>query len=283
LGTDKRERQKEGRRIRLAEAAHDQRRQDRRRRLILFVAVAVVVGGLLVAYSLLSDDNGDEVATDTTDLPTTTAAPTNVPPAPGPGEALTGETPCPQPDGSSARTTSFEAAPPMCIDPARRSTAVFTTNLGEIRVELDTASTPETANNFATLARYHYYDGTAIFRTDQSIEIVQGGAPNTNDTSDPGPGYTIADEGEGFTYQPGQLVMARTPEPDSAGAQFFFVAGPAASSLDADGSYVVFGNVVAGQEIVDQILASHVEDPTTGLGGAPAEPVVIESVTIEES
>ena len=80
-------------------------------------------------------------------------------------------------------------------------------------------------NNFVVLARYHYYDGSAVFRADRSIEILQGGAPTTNTASDPGPGYTIADECGPFTYVAGQLVMARTAQPDSAGAQFFFTAG----------------------------------------------------------
>ena len=39
-----------------------------------------------------------------------------------------------------------------------------------------------------------------MFRTDTSIDIIQGGSPHTQDTSDPGPGYTIKDEGTGFKY-----------------------------------------------------------------------------------
>ena len=54
-----------------------------------------------------------------------------------------------------------------------------------------------TANNFIFLAGYHYYDGT-VFRTDTSIDIIQGGSPHTQGASDPGPGYTIKDEGSGL-------------------------------------------------------------------------------------
>lgn len=288
MGTDKRQRQKEGRRARLEAAAEAQQRQVRKRRLAFFGVLALVVAVLVGAYVVLSDDGDDEVATDDTTsstlAPSTTAAGTaGVPPAPGPGETISGETPCPEADGSSPRTTSFEQAPPMCLDPGASYTATFTTNLGDVVVELDTEKTPETANNFAVLANYHYYDDTAIFRTDPSIEIIQGGAPTTNSASDPGPGYTIEDEGTGFTYEEGQLVMARTEQPNSAGAQFFFVAGPAAKSLEAQGTYVVFGQVVEGLDIVKQILASHVADPTNPLGGAPGEPVIIEKVTIEET
>jgi cyclophilin family peptidyl-prolyl cis-trans isomerase len=284
VGTDKRERQKEGRRARLEAAAAAQQQQIRKRRFITLAVAVVVIGALVGAYLLLSDDDGDSVATDTTatSTPTTTASDA-VPPPPGPGETITGETPCPATDGSSPRTTSFEQAPPMCLEEGKQYTATFTTNLGDIKVQLDTENTPATANNFAVLANYHYYDDTAIFRTDPSIEIIQGGSPTTNAADDPGPGYTIEDEGSDFTYQEGQLVMARKPTPNSAGAQFFFVAGPAASSLDADGTYVVFGNVTEGLDLVKQILASHEADPANPLGGAPAEPVVIEQVTIEET
>lgn len=224
------------------------------------------------------------------------AGPAQVPP-PGPGASLTGETPCPPADGSAERTTSFEQAPPMCIDPDKSYTATFVTNKGDVTYQLDTERMPETVNNFVTLARYGYYDDTAIFRTDQSIDILQGGAPTTNDPGDPGPGYTIPDEGGEFdfspdagqngsgpfTYEPGQLVMARSAGPDSSGAQYFMTAGPNVSNLDAYGTYLVFGDVVEGQDVVESILELHVEDPSSGLGGGPSEPVVVERVVIEET
>src|SRR5262249_18602026 len=148
------------------------------------------------------------------------------------GAKITGATPCPKADGSSARTTSFAQAPPMCIDPKKNYTAVFDTNQGTIEVALDTKTTPATANNFARLSDYHFYAGAARCRTDPSIDIIQGGAPGTQSASDPGPGYTIKDEGSPpRQYKAGDLVMARTGQPNSAGAQFFFAAGPKVSAL----------------------------------------------------
>jgi cyclophilin family peptidyl-prolyl cis-trans isomerase len=282
VGTEKRERQKEGRRARLEEAAAAQQKDARKRRFVFLAVAVVVIGGLIGAYALLSDDSGDSVATETT----TTVAESAVPPPPGPGDTISGETPCPAGDGSSPRTTSFENAPPLCLDPARQYTATFTTDQGDIKVALDTTTTPDTANNFAVLSNYHYYDDTAIFRTSPSLGIIQGGAPITNGGDDPGPGYTIDDEGSGYTYQPGQLVMARTQQPNSAGAQYFFVADAAASSLDAQGTYVVFGQVTEGLEIVQQILASGQPDPDTAADGTPdgtpVPPAIVTKVTIEE-
>ena len=98
--------------------------------------------------------------------------------------------------------------------------------------------------------------------------------------TDPGPGYTIPDEGEGFTYVPGQLVMARSQAPNSASAQFFFTAGPNASALDEAGTYVVFGNVIEGLDIVESILAS--STGSGSLGGQPDPTVIVTSVQIEE-
>ena len=171
-----------------------------------------------------------------------------------------------------------------CLDPGATYSAVFDTSEGEVRVELDTTGTPGTVNNFVNLARNGYYDGTTLFRTDTSIGIIQGGSPHTNDPSDPGPGYNIPDEGSGYTYAPGQLVMARSAGPDSGSAQFFFVAGPDASLLDSQGTYVVFGTTDAeGLDVLESILDLNVDDPASGLGGAPSRTVSIDEVTIEES
>lgn len=214
----------------------------------------------------------------------------SVPPPPD-GESISGETPCPAEDGSSSRTTFFDRAPPMCIDPSKTYTATFVTNFGDVVVELDTVATPETVNNFVVLARYGYYDDTALFRTAPSIAIIQGGAPHTNSPSDQGPGYTIADEADGFSYTVGDLAMARTAAPDSASAQFFFSAGPETANLDGEpgnpdgsgrGTYVTFGRTVEGLEVLQEILSLHVDDPALS-GGGPGQQVIVETVEISES
>lgn len=206
-----------------------------------------------------------------------------VPPAPAEGATITGDTPCPAADGSSPRTTKFEKAPPMCIDPAKSYVATFDTSAGTMKIRLDASGMPGTANNFVVLSRYHYYDGTAIFRSDPSIEILQGGSPHTNSPSDSGPGYTIPDEGGPFTYKPGQLVMARTQAPNSSGAQYFLTTGPKVSALDSQGTYLLFGVFIEGLDVAQAIMATHLADPTSQLGGAPNPPVIVNSVTIEES
>ena len=204
---------------------------------------------------------------------------------PGPAPTTTfGSGACPPADGSGPTVLYFDGPHPMCLDPTKHYTAVFDTTAGEMRIALDMVNTPVTANNFAVLARHHYYDDTLLFRTDPSIGIIQGGAPHTNSPSDPGPGYTIPDEGSGFTYEPGQLVMARTAAPDSASAQFFIAVNENTARLNSQGTYVVFGQMDdASLAVAEAILASHVDQPDNPLGGGPEPPVFVNSVTIEES
>lgn len=284
MGSSKRERQKAGRQARIEEDHRLDRRAALRKRT--FTIVGIVVAVLAVAFLLSLRGGDDESASSSSDTSTVTTIDdgSGAPPPPGPGAEVTGETPCPPADGSAERTTSFENPPPDCLEAGVDYSAVFDTTEGEIRVDLDETAMPETVNNFMTLARYGYYDDTAIFRTDTTIDIVQGGAPTTNDAADPGPGYSIGDEADGFTYEAGQLVMARTAEPDSSGAQFFFVGGPNASGLDAQGTFLVFGEAdEAGLGVVQTILELNEEDPTSQLGGAPSRPVIVNSVTIEEN
>ncbi|MEY3266397.1 MAG: hypothetical protein RJA15_843, partial [Actinomycetota bacterium] len=80
------------------------------------------------------------------------------------------------------------------------------TSEGTVVVALDMKNTPNTVNNFVTLSRYKYYDTSYIFRTDVSLDIIQGGGATNSDS----PGYTIKDEGTGFAYKAGDLVMARS-------------------------------------------------------------------------
>ncbi len=285
MGTEKRQRQKQGRQERLAEQETIVRRDQRRRRFVTAVVVSVVAFAVLVLISQLGtnkDETAEQAAPSTSNTTESNDSTTTAPTQPAAFEYGSGE--CPPTDGSAPRTLTFDQPPPKCIDPTKSYTAVFKTSVGEIRVDLDTEMTPGTTNNFIVLARYHYYDGTRIHRTDPSIDIIQGGSPQTEDASDPGPGYTITDEGTtDRRYQAGDLVMARSQGPNSAGAQFFFVAGPAASALDTQGTYVTFGQVTEGLDVVRQVLAMHKADPNSRLGGAPDPPVTIESVEILEN
>ncbi len=290
MASNKRQRKKSNQAARRAALEAARKRQQRKRQVFNvggLVLGVLVLGLLLVAIAGRGGDgDGDEAASSTTAAPNTPATLASLPPVP-PGRTITGDTPCPKPTGEE-RASSFEKAPPMCIDPAKAYRAVLTTSAGVVKVNLDTQRTPITANNFVVLARYGYYNGSSFPRTDTSIDIIQGGSPGTQTISDPGPGYDLPDEGAPFTYTEGDLTMARAQA--SSGAQFFFSAGPKTAALDNQGPYITFGKVFEGLDILKEVLASHVECPESGgrsagsscLGGAPQPPVAVQTVTIEE-
>ena len=257
---------------------------------------AVVVAAAIAVIGYLQRDDSEPAATPEPVAEDIAADLTEDDPVPDPEvvEPDSGSaTGCPAADGSSPRTIDFDGPQPVCIDPEAGYVAVFDTSEGEMRFELTASDTPLTVNNFVTLARWGYYDGTRLFRTDPSIDIIQGGSPHTDSASDPGPGYTIPDEPafeedpDGrltgpYRYQPGQLVMARSAGRDAAGAQFFLTTGPNAARLDSQGVYVVFGNTDdAGLVVAQSIIALH--EPGGSLGGGPSRDVTVHSVTIEET
>ncbi|MCB0977926.1 MAG: peptidylprolyl isomerase [Acidimicrobiales bacterium] len=270
MGTEKRERQKANRAAKLAAeeaaAARKKRITFIRNVVILIVFIALV----LVLFSGCSSDDG--------------AAASDAAPVAADGF---GTTPCPPENGSNEAKTSFEDSFRKCIDPSKTYTAVITTTLGKVTVELDAEGHPITTNNFVSLARSGYYDGTVLFRTEAMSGIIQGGSPHTQDNSDPGPGYLIPDEGPLATaadYGPGTLAMARTPAPNSAGGQFFFLAGEGARFLGdpsqpGAGTYRVFGRTTVGLDVLQQIAALDSGDGA----GTPTKVVKIESVKITEA
>ncbi len=270
MGTDKRARQKANRdRARQDRIRKQKLNKFRKRGLLLGVGIPAIIAVLFGISNYVMKDSPSDTAvavSSTTPQPIETV----------PGRQITGKTPCPKTDGTEKRATIFEQAPSMCIDPAKSYTATFNTSEGVIEVALDTQKTPATVNNFVTLSRYGYYDTSFIFRTDPSLDIIQGGGSNNTD----GPGYTIKDEGTGFKYAEGDLVMARSSGADSGGGQFFFVTGPKASVLDSQGTYVTFGKITKGLDVVNAILA--LNSGEGALGGAPSKPVKIDTVVITE-
>lgn len=272
MGTAKRERQKANRQLRLEQIAKETRRSKQKKRLITIgIAVPVVVAALWGIVLLTTGDDDDTTAPVTTEAPDATDVPDTTE---APGEFVYGSGECAPEEKPAEPVREFTDAPQLCIDTAKTYTATFETNKGTIVVELADDTVPGTVNNFVTLARYGYYDGTPIFRADPSIDIIQGGGEDNTSS----PGYTIPDEANGFTYSEGDLSMARTVEPDSAGAQWFFVGGPKASALDAQGTYVTFGRVTEGLDVVKAILALAGSD-----GQTPTEDVTISTVEITES
>lgn len=277
MANEKRARQRAARESGTTQEARRQAAQDvrvRKQRNKAFIRFAIILAAVVAAFILIAllFNSG---TSDEEEVEDTAVYVTFVPSQYGTGE-------CAPEDGAASPILEFDDAPQMCIEQDDPLQATFVTSEGDITVELDTFRTTGTANNFVNLARARYYDGLEIFRTDPLAAIVESGA-QTNSEDDPGPGYTIPDEGFNFSYRAGQLAMSRTTEPDSAGSQFFFTVNEDAAALDGQGDFVVFGEVTSGLDVLEAVLSLHVADEASVTGGRPSRTVIIESVTIESA
>ena len=166
------------------------------------------------------------------------------------------------------------------------SLVTISTSAGDIHLELDADNAPITVANFLKLAEDSYYTGTIFHRIIEGF-MVQGGGLDENMTPKPTNTDPIQNEANnGLKNDRGSIAMARTIEPHSATGQFFinhkdndFLNHTAETSQGW--GYAVFGSVIDGMDVVDQIALS----TTSTVGGyadAPLEPTVINSVTVSE-
>jgi len=262
-------------------------RQRKRQTTTIVVAfvIALVGGGVAFAAFTGSDDTPPAASGETApegDPSTGPSGPTSdantVQPEPGPDEVACGAT---QPKTALTPKPQF-SAPGQVVKQGTTYEAEIQTSCGTIVVELLADQAPETVNSFVFLAQKGYFDGQRIHRLDTSIDVIQGGDPTGTGTG--GPGYSIPDELTGDeSYGPGTLAMANAG-PDTGGSQFFLITGDAGHNLDANPNYTIFGTVVEGLDVAEQIQALPIQDPSAGIEGQqPAESVYLEKVTIRES
>ncbi|MCD6039626.1 MAG: ppiB [Gammaproteobacteria bacterium] len=157
---------------------------------------------------------------------------------------------------------------------------ILQTNHGPISIELD-ANTPLTSENFLQHAKNGFYEGVLFHRVINGF-MIQGGGFN-QDMKQKSAQPTIRNEADkGQPNKRGTVAMARTSDPHSASTQFFInVADNAFLNFksEKDWGYCVFGKVISGMEVVDEIK----KVPTTtrlGHENVPVEPVIIEKVVV---
>ena len=166
------------------------------------------------------------------------------------------------------------------------SLVTISTSAGDIHLELDATNAPRPVANFLKLAEDGYYSGTIFHRIIEGF-MVQGGGLDENMTPKPTNTDPIQNEANnGLKNDRGSIAMARTMDPHSATGQFFinhkdndFLNHTAETSQGW--GYAVFGSVIDGMDVVDQIALS----TTSNVGGyadAPLEPTIINSVTVSE-
>ena len=149
------------------------------------------------------------------------------------------------------------------------SRATMHTNHGPISIELFEDDAPKTVDNFLKLSRDGYYDGLIFHRVIPDF-MIQGGCPQGTGTG--GPGYQFEDEFNDHKVVKGALAMANAG-PNTNGSQFFIVTADATPWLD--GKHTVFGQVTAGQDVVDRI--QHVDRDGRD---RPLTPVTIDRVEL---
>jgi peptidyl-prolyl cis-trans isomerase B (cyclophilin B) len=174
-----------------------------------------------------------------------------------------------QPSGSPTKNSANEVA-------------VIKTSEGDMVVQFWTNAAPNTIENFKRLAKKGFYDGTIFHRIVKGF-MIQGGDPNSKDPSkensygEGGPGYKIKAEFNDHSHERGVISMAREPDPDSAGSQFFICLG---TVTRLDHQYTTFGKVIKGDDVLEKIGDTPVTRNSMGENSKPTKRVTIEKIDI---
>lgn len=175
------------------------------------------------------------------------------------------------PETAAGAPRQYEAAPPMTIDVTKKYFATIVMEKGgEFVIELYADKAPITVNSFVFLAREGYFNGVTFHRVLEGF-MAQGGDPTG--TGMGGPGYEFVNEDSDLTFDKAGVVAMANAGRDTNGSQFF-ITFQAADFLN--GGYTIFGQVVEGMDVVDQITRRDPEASPAFEGDA------MKSVTISE-
>jgi HEAT repeat protein len=136
---------------------------------------------------------------------------------------------------------------PKLVSPPVSTQVYLDTDRGTIQIELAVNEAPLTTQNFISLALKGYFNGLSVHRVVPDF-VMQDGDPRGD--GEGGPGYTIRDEFNERPYLRGSVGMALDPWPDTGGSQYFITHSP---QPHLDAKYTVFGQVIAGMDVVDKI------------------------------
>lgn len=184
--------------------------------------------------------------------------------------------PCQTVDQPAPKGPQHLRAPTGTLDPSKTWTATVVTNCGTFAIQLDVARAPKTSASFASLTKRGFYTDLTFHRIAQGF-VIQGGDPQGDGSG--GPGYTIVEAPpKNLHYTHGVVAMAKTAtDPDGASGSQFFIVTAADAGLPPQ--YALLGRVVQGLDVVDAIGALPLQQGST-TDGPPAQPVVIQSVTL---
>ncbi len=178
---------------------------------------------------------------------------------------------------AQAAEEKTEAAKPGTTSAAVEEVAVIKTNMGEMVLEFWPDVAPKHVENFKTLAKKGFYDGTCFHRVIKGF-MIQGGDPLTKDDANEArwgtgdPGYKLKAEFNAKSHVRGVLSAARSNDPDSAGSQFF-ICHDQATFLN--GKYTAYGKLIKGDDVLEKINTTE-----TGENDRPAKRMNVESIKI---
>jgi cyclophilin family peptidyl-prolyl cis-trans isomerase len=184
---------------------------------------------------------------------------------------------------TAPKTSAHPAAAKSTAAPAANPRVALQTSQGRIVIELYADKAPKTVKNFLDYVKSGFYNGTIFHRVISGF-MIQGGGFTPDMTEKPTRAPIPNEADNQLQNQRGTLAMARTSDPDSAGAQFFINLVNNGSlnfrSKTPDGwGYAVFGNVVEGMDVVDAIGQAKTANRGSS-GDVPVQAVVIQKATI---
>jgi cyclophilin family peptidyl-prolyl cis-trans isomerase/protein-disulfide isomerase len=166
----------------------------------------------------------------------------------------------------------FSECPPLTVDPEATYLATVVTDKGSFVIQLFPDVAPLAVNSFIFLVEHGWFDGITFHRVLPGF-VAQSGDPTG--TGYGGPGYTFKNEvSDDLSFDRAGLVAMANAGPDSNGSQFFITYD---AVPDLNGNYTIFGEVVEGMDVVENITP---RDPQPGLDLPPGDRIL--SITIEK-
>jgi cyclophilin family peptidyl-prolyl cis-trans isomerase len=153
------------------------------------------------------------------------------------------------------------------------------TSAGSFLIELDTARAPLTVANFLQYVRSGHYSGTIFHRVIANF-VIQGGGFDAKNVEKEIQAPVPNESGNGLSNRRGTVGLARTAEPHSGTSQFYVNLADNAT-LDPQPSrwgYAVFGRVIEGMSVIDEIGAVATGASGSFAGDVPLKPIIIERI-----
>ena len=162
----------------------------------------------------------------------------------------------------------YSEAPPLQIDQEKQYFATIRTEKGDIRIQLFPKEAPQAVNAFVFLARNRYYEGLTFHR------VIDGFVAQAGDAGSGAPGFAVPADQNSRKHDQYTVALGRDNATGQLTAQFYIALAPMPAQ---DGKDTVFGRVIQGQQVLDQLTR---RDPQRQPNAPSGDKIL--SVTIDE-